>query len=313
MSTQTIGMAEPYHDRETLAELYVERGLTQGEIAARFGVGQTTISKWLRKTGIVTDDPTPWQDEETLRWMYHDKGLEQSEIADRFGIAPNTVSSWMGRHDITTRPFQDAPWKDADTLRELYTGEGLTLREIGDRFDRSRETIRHWLIEHGIIRRDPNHTQFDMPEAELERLYIDDQLSTREIAERYGCSNVTVANRLRKYDIPVRDSDNALRAWWGEYVPLRPSTNGYYRWHDQISGRSVFVHQLTAIADGADPHDVFSGGFHVHHRNTFRRDNRPSNIELLTEETHMATHQRNEWIDRDGYPELKTVRPKGVA
>lgn len=41
--------AVPYRNRERLAELYEEEGLTQYEIADRFDVAQSTISKWVRR------------------------------------------------------------------------------------------------------------------------------------------------------------------------------------------------------------------------------------------------------------------------
>lgn len=43
---------------------------------------------------------------------------------------------------------------------------------------------------------------------------------------------------------------------------------GYERWRDYHGGEQfvVYVHQLTAIAEGANPYDVFSNGqFEVHH------------------------------------------------
>lgn len=303
-------MGEPYHDRETLTELYIDRGLTQSDIADQFDIQQTTVSKWLRKTGVVTDGPTPWRDEETLRWLYHERGMTQAEIADRFGIEANTVSEWMGRHDITTRRYQEAPWKDAETLRSLYHGDGLPLREIANRFDRSPETIRHWLDTHDIERRDANHEKFDIPKDELRRLYVAESWSLRECAERYNCTPVTVRNRLIDYDIPRRDPSQVQRIHHGEYVPLQTDDVGYPRWRDQIAGDGVAVHQLVAIATGADPYIVFDDDYHVHHKNTHPWDNRPSNLEVIREDTHMATHRHGEWITVEGYPELKTVAPE---
>lgn len=51
--------------------------------------------------------------------------------------------------------------------------------------------------------------------------------------------------------------------------------------------RYVYEHQLVAIADGADPHKVFSdGAFHVHHQNRRRFDNRHENLEIVENEEH---------------------------
>lgn len=305
-------MGKPYHDKETLERLYCEQDLTQSEIAERYDVTQALISRWLRKTGVVESEDKPWHDEETLRRLYHEEGLDQSEIADKFGIAPNTVSEWMSKHDITTRPHQDAPHKNEDVLRYLYHEERLSMREIGERLDRSTETIRHWLDKHDIKRRDPNTDRHIIPEDELREMYIERQMSTTDCAEVFGCSPKTISERLDRYGIKVRDNAESHRVYWGEYVPYSVDPLGYPRWHDQIAGEEIYVHQLLAISEGAPPEKVFREGFIIHHRNTVRWDNRPQNLELLREDTHMATHRNGEWIEQSGYPELQTVPPEGV-
>lgn len=55
--------------------------------------------------------------------------------------------------------------------------------------------------------------------------------------------------------------------------------------------RYVYVHQLVAIAEGADPAEVFSDGeFSVHHRNGCRFDNRAANLETLRHSEHFGEH-----------------------
>lgn len=45
---------KPWHDRETLEELYVEKELSCNEIAERFPVTGRTINEWVRRVGIET-------------------------------------------------------------------------------------------------------------------------------------------------------------------------------------------------------------------------------------------------------------------
>lgn len=73
------------------------------------------------------------------------------------------------------------------------------------------------------------------------------------------------------------------------FARLEDRPDGYVRWRSFENGREryVYVHQLLAIAEGADPSRVFSSGaFEVHHRNGITYDNRPSNLELLKNEDH---------------------------
>lgn len=48
-----------------------------------------------------------------------------------------------------------------------------------------------------------------MPLEELQELYVAQELSSTEIASRYGCHSQTIINRLREYGIPVRDRASA--------------------------------------------------------------------------------------------------------
>lgn len=49
---------------------------------------------------------------------------------------------------------------------------------------------------------------YDIPKDELFKKYVDDGLSISECAEYFGCSTGPIENRLRKYDIPVRNRGN---------------------------------------------------------------------------------------------------------
>jgi hypothetical protein len=43
-----------------------------------------------------------------------------------------------------------------------------------------------------------------LPRDELQRLYVEENLSSNEIARRFGCHGLTVRARLRKYEIPIK-------------------------------------------------------------------------------------------------------------
>jgi hypothetical protein len=53
---------------------------------------------------------------------------------------------------------------------------------------------------------------------------------------------------------------------------------------------TVYVHQLVAITAGADPRDVFSPDFDVHHENHIPWDNRPGNLDLEHSKPHRRGH-----------------------
>lgn len=76
---------------------------------------------------------------------------------------------------------------------------------------------------------------------------------------------------------------------------LEHRADGYVRWRvwDPVERgeRVVYVHQLLAIAEGADPSDVFSDGdFHVHHCDELRWHNVAENLELRDSASHAREH-----------------------
>lgn len=86
-----------------------------------------------------------------------------------------------------------------------------------------------------------------IPCSELRRFYEDERMSMIAIAEHYGCSPTTIANRVREYEIPTRPGlfqaividANELRRLYTEeewlvkdilrHMNISESTFNYYR------------------------------------------------------------------------------------
>jgi hypothetical protein len=150
-------------------------------------------------------------------------------------------------------------------------------------------------------------------EERLRRMYWEEEMSSQDIADELGCSYGAVLRWMDKHDIPRRDRleashlsgclEAAREARRVDWVPYTIS-NGYEIWRDSATGNEISVHQLLAIANGADPHDVFRDGMVAHHRSGHRRDNRPENIEVMERGEHTLTHMESEWVEEDGIPVL---------
>lgn len=123
----------------------------------------------------------------------------------------------------------------------------------------------------------------------LERLYTDELLSSTQISEGWDCSSATVLNWLRKHGIRVRTPSEAHQNSHGSLrkVNFRTSNRGYEYWAP--GNHMVYVHRLVAVAEyGFD--EVC--GKQVHHINENTWDNRPSNLEVISNSKHQSLHKR---------------------
>lgn len=91
-------------------------------------------------------------------------------------------------------------------LKKLYLEEEMSSNEIADESGCSKRTILKRLRKYNIPRRKPGpKRRDDLTKELLERLYIKEELSTREIADKLDTGRSTVYSKLKKYNIPTRD------------------------------------------------------------------------------------------------------------
>jgi predicted DNA-binding protein YlxM (UPF0122 family) len=201
---------------------------------------------------------------------------------------------------VTTEPY-----KTEDELRELYHSEGLTIQEIADRFDTTFDSVRYYKRKYDIDGRPKGVSvkAWNLTEQDLRTLYEKERLTIEEIADQHDCSRTYIRNRMKEWDIERNRKGRRKR-----HASIQTSEEGYeIIMASDGRGRSpdtARVHQLVAIANGASPKDVFSGGsYHCHHKNRIPWDNRPGNVELLTESEHHEEHASE--IDRNETGDFK--------
>lgn len=186
------------------------------------------------------------------------------------------------------------PYRNKGVLERLYLDEGLTCEEIGDRYGVPSDTIDYWIKKrHLKDRAELPNTSYKDKET-LERLYVDEGLTQEEIADKLGNAPGTIWRWIRKHNIER---------------PQRPATcytiEGYPMW--ECGNEQLRVHQLLAIAEGYDPHEVFSDNHVIHHKNGIKWANWGDNIELITQSKHGLHHQGivdGKWHDKQTLWEL---------
>lgn len=126
-----IGYKLPIPDREILYNLYWIKGLSQGAIAKRLGVGKSSVGRWMRRLNVPQRQLNPnmykdWtgaphRDAEVLRRMYWDEELNTVQIAERLGISHSVIGLWMERLGI--------PRRDQALATHMAIGNSVQLSE----------------------------------------------------------------------------------------------------------------------------------------------------------------------------------------
>ena len=93
-----------------------------------------------------------------------------------------------------------------EQLYDLYINKRLSIRQIGKIFNISHSTIHHWLKKYNIPTRFVSETNknFKISKRQLYDLYVNQKLSTCQIAKMFDVSDTTIRNKLRKYSIFTR-------------------------------------------------------------------------------------------------------------
>lgn len=166
--------------------------------------------------------------------------------------------------------------------------------------------IRQWIAG----KREDTDTPHRDPDV-IMHYYWDREMSQSEVGEKFGVSQTTVNRWLKRHDLGTRDRTDTegwtTRVERGAFDPA--NKDGHERWivnNPDGTTPTVGVHQLLAVADGADPADVWADNTHVHHKTDIPWLNMPGTVEVLTRGEHKRTHTEAEWTTEDGIPVLKT-------
>jgi hypothetical protein len=146
------------------------------------------------------------------------------------------------------------------------------------------------------IHRGKAHGREYHDEDKLRELYHGEGMSQAEIADHFDTTRTTIQNAINNTDIELRKSNGD---------PTKPPHHSFLRRDDRPIGtceeristwidggnKTVKIHRLIAVAHGLiDPSDMWDEDLKVHHKSGHGLDNRPDNLEVVTQEEHREKH-----------------------
>ncbi len=134
-------------------------------------------------------------------------------------------------------------------LRALYLDQGMTRREIADELGVPEHRVRAWLTESGITPRTRGGANREdrhrVPRDDLEKLYVDERLTSAEVGNRTGVNLQTVLKSLHEQELPVRvpNDSQAEMVLLDELYDDDLVRRALRRWHIPVVRRPGLVHE----------------------------------------------------------------------
>lgn len=105
-------------------------------------------------------------------------------------------------------------YRSEEFLREQYHDMGKSMQQIADECEVSPATIYRWIDRHDLDRRNwgsPPEDRSYMDESWLREKYLDEELSTQEVADLCDTSKETIRRWIDRHEIEKRSHSEACR------------------------------------------------------------------------------------------------------
>lgn len=183
---------------------YDKRKLTNTEIARKFGVNRSTISRWRRKFKMQKDVAMPISDQELLN-KYNEQHSNIADLASELGVSKDSIRLHLKKAGIRD-PRRSDPKKTSknvlmhhyseDQLRKLlkeYSKQGISQAKMAKLLDSSPRTISRWMKKFGLGKQ---KTSSEVTDQQLCDEYKDGH-SANFIANKYHVSPDFVIRHLK--------------------------------------------------------------------------------------------------------------------
>ena len=125
----------------------------------------------------------------------------------------------------------------------------------------------------------------------LEKLYNEQNLGSHRIAKRLNVAKITVLRWLRQYNIPMRKGKE-IHKYRGKDIWSKGGrvnhVSGYVRLWIPEKKNYEWEHKVV----WEKYNGKISKGYHIHHKNGIKDDNRIENLEIISAKEHTELHRQ---------------------
>lgn len=152
----------------------------------------------------------------TLQHLYVTERLTTRQIGTQFGVSKTEVRRWLIFYNIPTRAVgrgllnRGIQEPSKDELVQLVHVEHKSYQEIAGMYGVDTTAVPHWLKKHQIERPTVWQTrrkgvEIILPsQEELFCMYVENGMTLKEIADKYGVSKTPIKGLCEKFGIPIR-------------------------------------------------------------------------------------------------------------
>lgn len=196
-------------------------------------------------------------------------------------------------------------WKDKKVLKYLYYERDLTLEQVGKRLGMGGAAIRYWMKKKDLNTRSKSEAREEKYKDELWRdeswfrkRYLKESKSMRTMAEEAGCGIACISDWREEFGIEERVN---VEKGLSLHPTVYTNVEGYELASSRVGNgnqKSIGIHRLVAVAEyGFD--EVCDSV--IHHKNEIPWDNRPENLQVMTNSDHASHHASLRDFDEDGF------------
>lgn len=142
---------------------------------------------------------------EELKKLYVDENRPRLEVAEHFGVKPYVISNLVFKHNLK-KPGQEEAFNSVinsytkEEFQKLY--EGHSHAETAKILNITGDVLNRVIKFYNIGKRSKlDRFKDSVSEEELRRLYIDENYSLKELADKYGVHGLTLYRTFQKYGI----------------------------------------------------------------------------------------------------------------